>query len=108
VRIVSGIISPDDLASAYSEAVQQIDELKTQMAAQRIVAAVCADQSIVMVKGVEHLSGKESLSALQIQCKLPVFAEALIYAFGDGSLPLRATDVMPSPPSVLDRHREAT
>jgi hypothetical protein len=42
------------------------------------------------VKGIDHLSDRESVTVLQCEYKLPVFAEALGYAFGDGSRTLRA------------------
>ena len=92
VKIITGILSPNDLAVAYREAAKEIDRLKAEIEAQPIVTAICADQSTILVKGIEHLSDKESVTALQYECKLPVFAEALGYAFGDGSRPLRAAE----------------
>jgi hypothetical protein len=91
VKIITGILSPNDLAAAYGEAVKEIDKLKREIEAQPIVTAICADQTI-LVKGIDHLSDNESVTALQYECKLPVFAEALGYAFGDGSRPLRAAE----------------
>jgi len=91
VKIITGILSPNDLAAAYGDAVKEIDKIKAEIEAQPIVTAICADQTI-LVKGIEHLSDKESVTALQYECKLPVFAEALGYAFGDGSRPLRAAE----------------
>jgi hypothetical protein len=91
VKIITGILSPNDLAAAYSEAVKEIDKLKAVMEAQPIVAVICGDQTI-LVKGRDHLPDGESVAALQFECKLPVFAETLQYAFGDASPLLRATD----------------
>jgi hypothetical protein len=91
VKIITGILSPNDLAAAYGDAVKEIDKREAEIEAQPIVIAVCADQTI-LVKGSDHLSDRESVTALQYECKLPVFAEALGYAFGDGSRPLRAAD----------------
>jgi hypothetical protein len=79
--------------------VKEIDKREAEIEAQPIVTAVCADQTI-LVKGIdhlsdkeiEHLSDKESVTAPQYECKLPVFAETLDYAFGDCSRPLRAAD----------------
>ena len=92
VKIITGILSPNDLAAAYGEAVKEIDKLKGEIEAQPVVTAICADQSTILVKGVDHLSDRESVTVLQYECKLPVFAEALSYAFGDGSRPLRAAE----------------
>ena len=92
VKIITGILSPNDLAVAYREAAKEIDRLKAEIEAQPIVTAICADQSTILVKGIEHLSDKELVTALQYECKLPVFAEALGYAFGDGSRPLRGAE----------------
>lgn len=99
VKIITGILSPDDLAAAYRDAVKEIDKLKAKIEAQPIVTAICADQTILvkgsdhvsdLVMGIDHLSDRESVTALQYECKLPVFAETLGYAFGDGSRFLRA------------------
>src|SRR4029077_5584541 len=91
VKIITGILSPDDLAAAYGEALKEIDKLKTEIEAQSIVIAICGDQTI-LVKGRDHLSDRESVTALHCECKLPVFAETLQYAFGDTSRPARAAD----------------
>jgi hypothetical protein len=92
VKIITGILSPNDLAAAYGDAVKEIDKLKAEIEAQPIVTAICADQTI-LVKGIDHLSDSESVvTALQYECKLPVFAETLRYAFGDGSRPMRAAE----------------
>jgi hypothetical protein len=88
VKIITGILSANDLAAAYHEAVKKIDELKALIEAQPIVTAICADQTI-LVKGRDHLSDKGSVTALQFECRLPVFAETLQYAFGDASRPAR-------------------
>jgi hypothetical protein len=95
VKIITGILSPNDLAAAYGDAVKKIDKLKAEIEAQPIVTAFCADQSTILVKGIDHLAGRESVTArqyMQYKCKLPVFAETLRYAFGDGSRRVRAAD----------------
>jgi len=88
LNVITGILSPNDLAAAYDEAVKEIDKLKAEIEAQPIVAAICADQTI-LVKGRDHLSDKELVTALQFECKLPVFVETLQCAFGDASRPAR-------------------
>jgi hypothetical protein len=91
VKIITGVLSSDDLAMAYAKASKEIDKLKAVMEAQPIVAVICADQTM-LVKGTDQVTNRESVTALQFECKLPVFAETLAYAFGDASPLARATD----------------
>jgi hypothetical protein len=89
VKILTGILSPNDLAAGFGKAVREVDQLKSDIEAQPIVAAICGDQTI-LVKGRDHISDGESVTALHFECKLPVFVEILQYAFGDACHSARA------------------
>jgi len=85
VKIITGILPASDLTATFAEGLGVIARLETEIAAQPIVTASYPDGSTTLIKGIDRLTGKEAVTSVRYECKLPVFGEALWLAVGDGA-----------------------
>ena len=88
--IIAGIIPETDLAGMFGEALEHITELERLISVNKIVIVKTPDGLKDITKGKELLQkikdgDTDGIEALQYECTLPIFAEVLWHAFGDGN-----------------------
>jgi hypothetical protein len=85
VDIITSITSADELTAAFSNGLGDIARLEAEIAAGPIVTASYPDGSKTLIKGIDRLTGQETVTSVRYECKLPIFGEILWHAFGDGA-----------------------
>jgi hypothetical protein len=84
-RIITDSMSEADLRTIFPAGLETLAKLEEEIAAASVVVATLPDGSKHLVKGKDHLA--KHGEALLYECNLPVLAETLRDAFGDGSRP---------------------
>jgi hypothetical protein len=88
--IIAGIIPETDLAGMFGDSLERITELEREISVNRLVIVKTPDGLKDVTKGKELLQkikdgDIDGIEALQYECTLPIFAEVLWGAFGDGN-----------------------
>jgi hypothetical protein len=88
--IIAGIIPETDLAGMFGDSLERITELEREISVNRLVIVKTPDGLKDVTKGKELLQkikdgDIDGIEALQYECTLPIFAETLWGAFGDGN-----------------------
>jgi hypothetical protein len=88
--IIAGVIPEIDLTGMFGEALERVAELEREITAAQVVVVETSDGSQEIIKGTELVqkakdAGINSIEVIPYQCTLPVFAETLWCAFGDGN-----------------------
>jgi hypothetical protein len=84
-EIVTAVVPEADLIGRFATALQSIAGIEAWMSSQRFVTAKLPDGTNYLVKGAEFLPDDHDVESLVFNCQLPVLAETLWLAFGDGS-----------------------
>jgi hypothetical protein len=90
VTITTNIVPEDQLTKIFCQGLDAINTFELEISKASVVVATYPDGSQYLVKGIRHISNMRistdsTATALNYECKLPVFDEALWQAFGDGS-----------------------
>ena len=95
-RIITNTTSEANLGNIFYASLETVAEMEDEIAAATVVLANLADGSTHLIKGKDRLMGDGEIAVLKYECKLPVLAETLRDAFGDGSQPSMSLTARPS------------
>lgn len=90
VATITSILPESELNKLFAEGVSRLQGMEKEIEAARVAVAIGPDGSRNLLKGSnvlkERIAAKQdSLEAMPINVTLPVFAETLWRAFGDGA-----------------------
>jgi hypothetical protein len=90
IAIIAKALSEPDLTGMFTEALEHLSQFEQKMGANKVVVAITTDGKTELTK--EWSCSKKSKMGdidngeiLTYKCTLPVFAETLWRAFGDGA-----------------------